>query len=48
LWARNGEAVRQAMELGEIGLLLTSLRESLFSMAYSHPYESNPMTWRSP
>jgi len=29
-------------------LLPTSPRESRFSMAYSHPYASNPMTWRSP
>ena len=29
-------------------LLPTSPRESRFSMAYSHPYVSNPMTWRSP
>src|ERR671925_1299835 len=29
-------------------LLPTSPRESLFSIAYCHPYESNPMTWRSP
>jgi uncharacterized protein DUF4277 len=27
-------------------LLPTSPRESRFSMAYSHPCESNPMTWR--
>ena len=29
-------------------LLPTSPRESRFSMAYSHPYEGNPMTWRAP
>jgi len=29
-------------------LLPTSPRESRFSMAYSHPYEGNPMTWRTP
>jgi RNA-directed DNA polymerase len=29
-------------------LLPMSPRESRFSMTYSHPYESNPMTWRSP
>jgi hypothetical protein len=28
-------------------LLPTSPRESRFSIAYSHPYESNPMTWRA-
>ena len=28
------------------GVLPTSLRESRFSIAYSHPYERNPMTWR--
>jgi len=28
-------------------LLPTSPRESRFSMAYSHPYEGNPMTWRA-
>lgn len=30
-----------------VRLLPTSLRESRFSMAYSSPYERNPMTWRS-
>jgi hypothetical protein len=29
-------------------LLPTSPRESRLSMAYSHPYEGNPMTWRAP
>jgi class 3 adenylate cyclase len=29
-------------------LLPTSPRESQFSLAYSHPYEGNPMTWRVP
>jgi hypothetical protein len=33
---------------GMVSLLPTSPRESRFSMAYSHPYESNPMTWRAP
>jgi hypothetical protein len=32
----------------ETALLPTSPRESRFSMAYSHPYEGNPMTWRAP
>ena len=27
-------------------LLPTSVREIRFSMAYSHPYEKNPMVWR--
>jgi len=35
-------------ELREQRLLPTSPRESRFSMAYSHPYASNLMTWRSP
>src|SRR5712691_9903667 len=29
-----------------LGVLPTSLRESRFSLAYSHPYEKNPLTWR--
>jgi 2-dehydropantoate 2-reductase len=32
--------------VGVKSLLPTSPRESRFSMAYSHPCESNPMTWR--
>jgi hypothetical protein len=27
-------------------LLPTSVRETRFSVAYSHPYEKNPMAWR--
>ena len=27
-------------------LLPTGVRETRFSMAYSHPYDMNPMTWR--
>jgi hypothetical protein len=38
---RDGEA---AMEY--LRLLPTSPRESRFSLAYSHPYERHPMTWR--
>ena len=34
--------------LGNKALLPTSPRASHFSMAYSHPYEENPMTWRAP
>jgi hypothetical protein len=30
-----------------VRLLPTSPRESRFSLAYSHPCESNPMMWRS-
>ncbi len=39
--------ISQAILRETYRLLPTSPRESLFSMAYSHPYESNPMTWRS-
>jgi hypothetical protein len=36
-----------ALRPGEdIRLLPTSLRDSRFLMAYSHPYSRNPMTWR--
>jgi hypothetical protein len=44
VWDRL-EVVR---DKAEIPLLPTSPRESQFSLAYSHPYAGNPMTWRVP
>jgi hypothetical protein len=40
--------VDQELLLRNESLLPTSPRESRFSMAYSPPYEGNPMTWRAP
>ena len=40
--------IAEAFHAERVGLLPTSPRESRFSMAYSHPYASNLMTWRSP
>jgi len=40
--------IRQGTDRLGSCLLPMSARESRFSMAYSHPYESNPMTWRLP
>jgi len=46
-WIRVINAVsEEAHQVHEIRVLPTSLRESRFSIAYSHPYERNPMTWR--
>src|SRR5712691_6547774 len=39
-------AIMAAMPEWMYRLLPTSVRETRFSMAYSHPYEKNPMTWR--
>ena len=38
------QCVREALE--EYRVLPTSRRESRFSLAYSHPYVRNLMTWR--
>ena len=52
LWLVSPALVQRATAAGHLvvvslvnGLLPTGMRESRFSMAYSHPY-MNPMTWR--
>ena len=46
-WESRCENARECSVFVAHGLLPTSSREARFSMAYSHPCESNPMMWRS-